>query len=160
MSAIYTTPFTPTYSPPSNLPDSPAAQLAGLLGSLVGAFIANYPAGDMQVALTRFQATRIIGPLIGSPIKALYSTAQIILGIALLVLFGPLSTLTNWGFLNRLAGTGGYHLALGVAGLVTSMINFANFGGTIAQNEFVIVPVSRLANLGNRAAQQNPAPAV
>lgn len=135
--------------------DAPATTGCGYLCDLLTFQI---PAQEIQGSLTRFQARPIIGPLIGSPVKALYSIAQTILGIALCILFRPIAKLTNFSILKRVAKYGGHQMALGVSGLVTSVRNFSNCGGPIENSEVVTILVrsqnEQLGRLAQGAADQ------
>ena len=82
----------------------------------------------VQNTLSEFQSIPIVGTFVGSPIKALVSTIEIIMGIAAAILFGPIYTLTNSTTCRDIALVAGFHTIMGMGHLLYSVANFATLG--------------------------------
>jgi hypothetical protein len=90
---------------------------------------------ELQRNLSVAQASPILGPLIVSPAKALVSVAEIIIGIAIAVLFGVFSLLfilfhqndaLSWTATQTAYGLG--NVGLGVTSLIYSVANMGTLG--------------------------------
>lgn len=85
---------------------------------------------EVQRQLSEWQATPVVGPLVVSPIKAVVSLAETIVGVVGTIFFGFLSALTGLtsddliGYTFKSMG----HVGLGLAGLAYSIANFATLG--------------------------------
>ncbi len=83
---------------------------------------------NVQNCLSRFQATPLIGPFIGSPLKALLSAAELVTALALSVIFGALFTVTGNKTLGDWTMSMNRHVGLGITGLIYSVVNFLSLG--------------------------------
>lgn len=83
---------------------------------------------SIQDWLSKYQTTPLVGPFIGSPIKALLSTAELISGVAFSIIFGTLFMLTGSTTLGTWTMNMGDHTDLGVRGLIYSLVNFVSLG--------------------------------
>ena len=83
---------------------------------------------EVQRALSSAQATPIVGPLLVSPVKAVFSTAQLVAGVAGTILFGTLALLTFHPDLASLATKSIAHVGMGALGLMYSVSNFISLG--------------------------------
>lgn len=82
----------------------------------------------IQSGLSRFQAVPIIGPVVGSPIKALVSTAQLVIAVAGKIIFGGLSCCTNNTFVKETSIAASRHFSMGLGSLCYSVINVLSLG--------------------------------
>ena len=91
---------------------------------------------SLQRSLSIAQAVPVIGPILVSPVKALVSTAEIIMGIAQTTLCGTgflvCLTLKVPGsvFFGEQSLIGAYHMLSGTGSLAYSLANFLTFGMT------------------------------
>lgn len=83
---------------------------------------------SVQRSLSKAQATPIVGPLLVSPIKALVSVAELIVGIAGSILFGTLAVLTFNDYLGGKAVESLGHAGLGLLSLMYSISNILSLG--------------------------------
>lgn len=85
---------------------------------------------EIQDFLSAFQATPIVGPIIGSPIKALVSTAMIIMGIARTIFYGLVAMvlLFQHSEMNQSALYGLKLIKVGIPHLSYSILNLCTFG--------------------------------
>ena len=84
---------------------------------------------SVQRSLSTGQAIPVVGPLVVSPIKAVFSVAQLIAGIAGSILFGTLAIVSNFTRpLDEIAFKSLQHAGLGLIGLMYSVSNMLSLG--------------------------------
>ena len=83
---------------------------------------------NVQETLLKAQATPLVGPIVVSPVKALISTAQLVAGIAGIILFGPLIVICNNKYCAKKAFCCVGHIGTGLIGLVDSIVNIVTLG--------------------------------
>lgn len=83
---------------------------------------------EFQRTLSAAQATPIVGPLLVSPVKAVVSIAQLIVGTVGSIFFGFLAALTFNDRLGELAFKSLCHTGMGFLGLLYSASNFLSLG--------------------------------
>lgn len=89
---------------------------------------------DVQKGLSKAQAVPVVGPLIGSPVKALVSLIELVVGFIFAVVLGIVSVLgccCSNNFANEAgkgAFTAGTHALLGLWGIGYSAANFLTLG--------------------------------
>lgn len=84
---------------------------------------------SLQRALSRGQATLIVGPLLVSPVKACVSVAQIAMGLFFMVVCAAACIAFRSPCLGFSAATGFAHAAMGTTSLIYSLANILSFGG-------------------------------
>ncbi len=83
---------------------------------------------EFQRTLSVAQATPIMGPLLVSPVKAVVSIAQLIVGVVGSIFFGFFAALTFNDRLGELAFKSLCHAGMGFLGLLYSVSNFVSLG--------------------------------
>ena len=83
---------------------------------------------EFQRNLSTAQATPIVGPLLVSPIKAVVSVAQLVVGAVGSIFFGLLAAISLNDKLGELAFKSLCHTGMGLLGLLYSASNFVSLG--------------------------------
>ena len=86
------------------------------------------PMWNVQRTLSRFQAVPLLGPVVGSPIKAMVSTAQIVAAFVAIIFWGSLFSITQSSSMFDRTATSLGHLTMGAAGLAYSIVNLFTLG--------------------------------
>ncbi len=86
------------------------------------------PMFEVQRGLSRFQAVPLLGPIVGSPIKALISTAQIVVAFVAMIFYSSLFSFTRSQTMFERTATSFGHLTMGAVGLAYSIMNLCTLG--------------------------------
>lgn len=83
---------------------------------------------ETERSLSNAQALIVVGALVVSPVKAVFSLALVVGGVALSILFAPLALVFRSDLLGRISLGGLVSAALGTVSFFYSLINLATLG--------------------------------
>ena len=101
----------------------------------------------MQDKASRLQAIPVLGPLVGSPIKAFISTCQLVAALATKIIFGTATLFTDNRFCKKANLAANHHLGAGVFHLLYSAVNVLSLGIVGYQAVKISNSIAKLQNL-------------
>lgn len=111
----------------------------------------------VQFHLTRAEGTPVVGPIFVSPIKAVFSVAQMISSFAIAVILGALAGITRNEWLTQHALSYMVDAHLGFLGLQTSVMNMLSLGTTGYQLAKPLNEISDIVGVLENAFKPAPA---
>lgn len=96
--------------------------------SLTGVYMAFSETWGVQRNLSTAQAFPILGPIFVSPVKALVSVVQLIVGTVAAIIFGSMTIVSSNRIFNQKAFKSSEHAEMGLYGFIYSVSNFMTLG--------------------------------